>query len=329
MLRVLSAILFFFPIHLLFIKIKNCLYDKGILSPHKVGATVISVGNISLGGTGKTPFTIALSNFLAKNGKSVGVLTRGYKREGRGNFLFTNHSIEDVGDEAMVLKNNLSGEIPIFVSTNKILGSEKLVSLGCDTIVLDDAFQHRKIYRDIDIVLVGPDELNKNKKKVFPWGALREPFYNINRADIIITNKINLYDDTPVLKNSLSLGVEFEEELLSTAEHNTNINQLSKIKKILSISGIGNPENFHRSLSVLKVDVAKRLVYRDHHTFNDKDISNIIAHIKKHKIEAIVCTEKDWVKLELFKEKINVPIYAVRLKHVLNDKIKESILRLL
>jgi len=329
MLRALSVFLFFFPIHLLFIKIKNCLYNKGVLSPQKVGATVISVGNISLGGTGKTPFTIALSNFLANNGKSVGVVTRGYRRKGRGNFLFDNHSLEDVGDEVMVLKNNLSGSIPIYVSKNKVLGSEKLVALGCDTIVLDDAFQHRKIYRDIDVVLVGPDELNKNKQKTFPWGALREPFYNINRADIIITNKTNLYDDTPTLKNSLSLNIEFEEIVLSTAEPNTTINHLSKIKNVLSVSGIGKPENFHRSLSKLKIDVKKHIVYRDHHAFNDKDVSNIISHIKKHKIEAIVCTEKDWVKLEFFKEKINIPIYALKLKHVLNEKIQGAFLRLL
>ena len=102
---------------------------------------VISVGNISLGGTGKTPFTIALSNFLVQRGKSVGVLTRGYGRKGRGDFLLKNHSVQEAGDETIVLKNNLSRSIPIYVSKNKTLGASKLASLGCDTIILDDAFK--------------------------------------------------------------------------------------------------------------------------------------------------------------------------------------------
>ncbi len=119
------------------------------------------------GGTGKTPFTIALSNFLVQRGKSVGVLTRGYGRKGCGDFLLKNHSVEEAGDEAIVLRNNLSNSVPIYISKNKVLGAKKLIDLGCDIIVLDDAFQHRKIHRDIDVVLVNPDELKEKNKKHF------------------------------------------------------------------------------------------------------------------------------------------------------------------
>ena len=325
---VVSVVLFLFPIHLLFIKIKNYLYDKNILSPARVGTTVISVGNISLGGTGKTPFTIALSNFLVERGKSVGVLTRGYGRKGCGDFLLKNHSVEEAGDETIVLQNNLSKSIPIYVSKNKILGAKKLASLGCDTIILDDAFQHRKIYRDIDVVLVSPDELKEKNKKTFPWGVLREPFYNIGRADIIITNKINLYKENSPLKNSLLINTEFENETLSSNGKIT-INQLSGLKNVMSVCGVGKPESFQKSLSSLNVRVVENLIYPDHHNFTEKDVSNIELSIEKHKIGAIVCTEKDWVKLSLFKEKINAPIYAIRLKHALNEEVREAFLRLL
>jgi len=325
---VVSVVLFLFPIHLLFIKIKNYLYDKNVLSPKRVGATVISVGNISLGGTGKTPFTIALSNFLVQRGKSVGVLTRGYGRRGRGDFLLKNHSVKEAGDETIVLRNNLSESIPIYVSKNKTLGARKLASLGCDTVILDDAFQHRKIHRDIDVVLVNPDELKEKNKKTFPWGVLREPFYNINRADIIITNKINLYQESPSLKNSLLINTEFESEVLSSNEKIT-INQLSGLKNVMSVCGVGKPESFQKSLSGLNVHVAEKLIYPDHHSFSKKDVSNIGLSIEKNKIEAIVCTEKDWVKLSSFKEKISAPIYAIKLKHSLNEEVREAFLRLL
>jgi len=325
---VVSVVLFLFPIHLLFIKIKNYLYDKNVLSPKRVGATVISVGNISLGGTGKTPFTIALSNFLVQRGKSVGVLTRGYGRRGRGDFLLKNHSVEEAGDETIVLRNNLSESIPIYVSKNKTLGARKLASLGCDTVILDDAFQHRKIHRDIDVVLVNPDELKEKNKKTFPWGVLREPFYNINRADIIITNKINLYQESPSLKNSLLINTEFESEVLSSNEKIT-INQLSDLKNVMSVCGVGKPESFQKSLSGLNIHVVERLIYPDHHSFSKKDVSNIGLSIEKNKIEAIVCTEKDWVKLSSFKEKISAPIYAIKLKHSLNEEVREAFLRLL
>jgi len=326
---VVSLILFLFPIHLLFIKIKNYFYDKNIILPTKVGATVVSVGNISLGGTGKTPFVIALSNFLVQRGKSVGVLTRGHGRKNRGGFLFNNHSVEKAGDETLVLKNNLSSSIPIYVSKNKILGSQKLASLGCDIIILDDAFQHRKIHRDIDVVLVGPDELKNKNKKTFPWGLLREPFYNIDRADIIITNKANLYKESSTLKNSLSINIEFENEVLSINNRPTTINGLSKLKKIMSICAIGKPESFQKSLSKLNIQVVKELIYPDHYSFSAKDVSDFVSVVEKNKIEAIVCTEKDSVKLVLFKEKINVPVYVVRLKHRLNKDVQEKFLCLL
>mgnify|MGYP000029085674 FL=1 len=326
--HIVSIVLFLLPIHLLFIKIKNYLYDKNIVSPTKVDATVISVGNISLGGAGKTPFTIALSNFLAQRGKSVGVLTRGYGRKSGGDFLLKNHSVEEAGDETIVLKNNLSKSIPIYVSKNKILGANALASLGCEIIILDDAFQHRKIYRDIDVVLVNPDELQEKNKKTFPWGLLREPFYNIDRADIIITNKTNLYKESSPLKNSLSINTEFENEALSSSGRIT-INQLSGLKNVMSICGIGKPESFQKSLSGLNIGVVENLIYPDHHSFSKKDVSNIKLNIEKYKIDAIVCTEKDWVKLVDFKEEIGIPIYAVRINHHLKKDIQDAVLCLL
>jgi len=329
---IFSIILFLFPIHMVFIKIKNFLYDNNIINPTNIDAKVISIGNISLGGAGKTPFTIALSNFLKnQRGFSVGVVTRGYGRKNsRHNFLFDNHSWKDCGDEAVVLTNNLSSSIPVYISKNKILGGKELSKLGCDIIILDDAFQHRKLDRDIDIVLLSPDELETKNQRTFPWGSLREPFYNLRRADIVITTKINLYNGQRPFKNSLPLNTSFQEELLSSdGVSKITIKQLSKLQNVMSLCGVGKPESFQSSLKKLNVYVKKHLTYSDHHNFNKKDVSTILAHIKQHNIRSIVCTEKDWVKLVDFKEEIDVPIYAIRLNYCLNKDIEEAILCLL
>jgi tetraacyldisaccharide 4'-kinase len=330
--KIFSIILFLFPIHLVFIKIKNFLYDNNFISPTRVDAKIISVGNVSLGGTGKTPFTIALSNFLKeKKGFSVGVVTRGYGRKNsHHNFLFNNHSWQDCGDEVIVLTNNLSRSIPVYISSNKILGAKELSTLGCDIVILDDAFQHRKLSRDVDIVLLSPDELVAKNQKTFPWGLLREPFYNIKRANIIITTKMNLYNNQILPPNSLPLNTSFQKELLSSGDvPKITIKQLSKVKNVLSLCGIGKPASFQNSLENLGISVKKHLTYSDHHSFTEKDIANILSHIKKLNIQSIVCTEKDWVKLMDFDDEISIPIYAIRLNYCLNKDIEEAVLRLL
>ena len=124
---ILSIFLFFLPMHLLYIKVKNFIYDNNVLKPTIIGGKVISVGNISLGGSGKTPFTIALSNFLCGKGFSVGVITRGYGRTNiHDSFLLVKQSWEDCGDETLVLKNNLDPSIPIYISKNKIFVAKAL-----------------------------------------------------------------------------------------------------------------------------------------------------------------------------------------------------------
>ena len=330
--KIFSFILFLFPIHLVFIKIKNFLYDNNIIDPIKIDTKIISIGNVSLGGAGKTPFTIALSNFLKeKMGVSVGVVTRGYgRRNSHHNFLFNSHSWQDCGDEVIVLTNNLSRSIPVYISSNKILGAKELSSLGCDIVILDDAFQHRKLGRDIDIVLLSPDELVPKNKKTFPWGLLREPFYNIKRANIIIATKMNLYNSKILPPNSFPLNTSFQKELLSSDDASKiTIKQLSKLKNIMSLCGIGKPVSFQNSLESLDISVKKHLTYSDHHSFTEKDIANILSHIEKLNIESIVCTEKDWVKLMDFDDEISIPIYAIRLNYCLNKDIEDAVLRLL
>tara|TARA_B100001059_G_C17818703_1_gene576875 strand:- start:219 stop:1247 length:1029 start_codon:yes stop_codon:yes gene_type:complete len=322
----LSAFLFVFPIHLFFIFIKNFLYDVGAIQPTKINAKIISVGNVLLGGTGKTPTTIAIANFLQKKGFKVGIVTRGHGRKNESkNFLLQNHHWTECGDEIVLLKNNLSTGIPIYISRNKIFAARELSKNGCNVILLDDGFQHRKIYRDIDIVLLGPENYVKKNQFIYPYGLLREPFCYIKRADITISTKRNLVTNDLALHSDHILNLEVKKELLTTAPIKT-IQDLSQTSGILSLCSIGDPKSFDKTIKNIGIKTDKKLVFPDHWPFSEKDIDEINQVSTKHELQSILCTEKDYVKLFEFSDLLKTDLYAVALKHNLNQDIEADIL---
>ena len=322
---ILSAVLFVFPVHLVFIFLKNLLYDSEIFKAKKVDAKVVSIGNIALGGTGKTPTTIAIANFLDRKGYSVGIVTRGHGRKNiKNSFLLKNHSWKECGDEVVLLKNNTSSSTLIFVSLDKVYAAEQLSSMGCNIILLDDGFQHRRIHRDIDIVLLGPENQNKKLQLVYPYGLLREPFSYLKRADITIATKSNLVKSTN-LTSDHSLNLEVKEEVLSSGSVK-NINDLGSQSGILSVCSIGDPDSFSKTLNSININVDKRLVFPDHWPFNLNDIEKINGLASKENLKHIVCTEKDFVKLVEFKNALDIDICAVVMKHQLSEEIEQDIL---
>ena len=322
---ILSAVLFVFPVHLVFIFLKNFLYDFGIFKAKKIDAKVISVGNIALGGTGKTPTTVAIANFLERKGYSVGIVTRGHGRKNiKNSFLLKNHSWKECGDEVIILKNNTSSNTHIFVSLNKVYAGEQLSNMGCDVILLDDGFQHRRIYRDIDIVLLGPENQNKKWQLVYPYGLLREPFSCLKRADITISTKSNLVKATN-LTSDHNLSLEVEKEVLSSGSVK-NIHDLVNRSRIMSVCSIGDPDSFSKTLSIININVDKELVFPDHWPFNLNDIEKINNYASKENLKFVVCTEKDFVKLSEFKNALDIDICAVVMKHQLSKEIEQDIL---
>ena len=321
----LSALLFVFPVHLVFIFLKNLLYDFGVLKGEKVGAKVISIGNIALGGTGKTPTTIAIANFLEKNGYSVGIVSRGHGRENiSNNFLLKNQSWKECGDEVVLLKNNTSSNTRIFVSLNKVYAAKQLSKMGCNVVLLDDGFQHRKIGRDVDVVLLGPENQNKSFQLIYPYGLLREPFCYLKRADITINTKNNLVKDTS-LKSDHTLDLKIKEEVLSSSSIK-NIHGLSNKSGVVSVCSIGDPESFSKTLESININVDKKLVFPDHWPFSLHDIEKINRLAIKEGLEHIVCTEKDFVKLMEFKNSLSININAIIMNHKLSKEIEEDIL---
>jgi len=321
----LSALLFVFPIHLVFIFLKNLLYDFGVLKGENVGAKVISIGNIALGGTGKTPTTIAIANFLEKNGYSVGIVSRGHGRENIANdFLLKNQSWRECGDEVVLLKNNTSSNTRIFVSLNKAYAAKQLSKMGCNVVLLDDGFQHRRIDRDIDVVLLGPENQNKGCQLIYPYGLLREPLCYLKRADITINTKNNLVKDTG-LKSDHTLDLKIKEEILSSSSIK-NIHALANNSGIVSVCSIGDPESFSKTLEGLNINVEKKLVFPDHWPFSLHDVEEINRLSIKEGLKHIVCTEKDFVKLAEFKQQLKVDINAIIMNHQLPEEIEQDIL---
>lgn len=322
---ILSALLFVFPIHLLFIFLKNLLYDLKIFKTRKVDAKVVSIGNIALGGTGKTPTTIAIANFLEKKGYAVGIVTRGHGRENISNsFLLKDHGWKECGDEVILLKNNTSSNTHIFVSLDKIYAAEQLSKMGCDIVLLDDGFQHRRIHRDIDIVLLGPENQNKKWQLIYPYGLLREPYCYLRRADITISTKSNLIKSTN-LRSDYALSLEIKKEIISSGSIK-NIHDLGNKSGIISVCSIGDPESFSKTLSNINIDVNKKLVFPDHWPFSLSDIEKINRLAVKEGLKHIVCTEKDFVKLLEFKNVLNVDVNAVVMKHDLSEEVEQDIL---
>ena len=331
--RVLTAFLTLFPIHVLLIKIKNFLYDYNFWKAKKSKAKVISIGNLSLGGSGKTPFAIALSRFLVSKNYSVGIVTTGHGRNNNNfffgqSFLMENQSWEEAGDEAVLLKNNLE-KVPIYVSWRKKNRAHAANYLfekkNCDIVIFDDAFQHRKADRDIDIVLTS-SETSLGSQKIFPYGLLRESILGLKRADMVIETKGNLFNKNNGNQNRFVLHWNFNDYLLMPNDETCSISVLKKYNNILSLCAIGDPESFKKTLEFLKIDSKEFLAYPDHYPFKKRDIHKINQFINKNGIDAVLCTEKDLVKLKKYKKMIKIPVGAITINYSLNSEIEKEIL---
>ena len=323
--------LFLFPIHVIFIRLKNFFYDYNLIKPKKTKPTIISIGNISLGGTGKTPFTIAIAKLLTHQGYKVGVSTRGHGRENEGSsFLMKdkNWFVKDfykhwrvAGDETVLLKNNLDN-VPVYVSKNKTKAAENLYEKeGCDVVLLDDGFQHRQLYRDIDIVLFDHSE---KANKIFPYGALRESIIGLKRADIIIsTNVVGNKEGGFALKWDYNDYLLVADNPKNKAEGFEVLNQYSNI---LSLCAIGSPASFQKTLESLKINYQQSLIYPDHYPFKEKDVKKINSFVKDNKIDLILCTEKDLIKLKQYKEALGAPLAAITINYSLSSSLEKGIL---
>ena len=295
--------------------LRNGLYKLNIISKQSFDVPVVSIGNIAMGGTGKTPMVVWLCQELISSNIRPCIITRGYKRKSSDMIIVgqnekNNYIVDDLGDEPFDLLKKLPG-VSMVVHKNKSEAIKTATDvLDIDVIILDDGFQSLYINRDINIALLN----HKNKNMLN-----REPYHGLKRADVIVFNDgINLSN----FKSFINQKIGGRKILQLTMRKKPFINQKNKLNApLLAVSGIANSNSFYSSLVDQKINVVKHLQYKDHHNYSKKDMNKIYQFVKQNKCEGIITTSKDYYKLKKLNTK-NIKIYRLDIYFVpLKDDI--------
>lgn len=321
----------------LIIFIRNVFYDKGIFKSYSVSIPVISVGNISTGGTGKTPLVIFISKYFLNKGKSVGIISRGYKRKSDDIEIVYDgknlkSGIDHSGDELMMIYDELvkdyAERFHIIASADRVAAAQIMtLKFFPDVIIMDDGFQHRRLKRDLDIVTVDANDFKNNKfmnSFTIPSGNLREGYSSISRADIIIqNNKSGEIDTLPFLRESgkpvckISYKTEFFMDFKNSILKENNLN-------VIAFSGIANDESFIQMILNYGHSIKERINYPDHYDYTQSDINNLTS--KYNEGITFITTQKDFVKIKGFREFVErYPVFYLKLNAEFSEN-KESLL---
>jgi tetraacyldisaccharide 4'-kinase len=267
--------------------------------PIKVNAEVISVGNIAVGGSGKTSLTEFIAKRLLEKNKKVAVIARGYGRLESGAVTITasvHCSWEKCGDEPAALARTVPG-LSIYVDSDKTKAAAQAVSDGFNVIIIDDGFQHRKLQRDVDIACLDA-ALPFGNGLVLPSGNLREPRGSIKRADLAVffDDSSNHQPRTPILPERIPI-FRAHKRVIGARNAKGKIVDLSG-KVIIAFCGLANPASFQNSIRETGCVIASFMTFRDHHRYRRREIERIAKLSLAHGAEACVTTLKDIVKLE-------------------------------
>ena len=322
------------------VQIRLFLFNRGILRRYPLGVQVISVGNVTVGGTGKTPVVEIFARELQKEGRKVAILSRGYRKKedpfleqltdkllmreaskpprvvSDGKSLLLDSEMS--GDEPYMLAGNLP-EVAVIVDKDRVKGGRYAINrLGCDALILDDGFQYQRLKHRIEVVLV--DSTNPfGNGNCLPRGILREPARNIKRADFIFITKSDGSGHQELREQiqELNPGVEFIEcchqsrylrHVFSNEKHSLEI--LDGMR-VVALSGIAVPAGFESSLEKLGATLAERVRFADHHRFSQQELINVVNRARELNADAILTTEKDAVRMTRL-DRCDVPIYYLR-----------------
>lgn len=330
--------------------LRNRLYALGVFRARTLPCRVISVGNIVVGGTGKTPAVIALAKHLQAEKVRVAILLRGYKRQSREKVTIVSDgetvcaSLKESGDEAYMMAKHLSG-IPIIVSRQRYrAGQVALERFGVDVLLLDDGFQHRQLARNVDILTVSTRCPLEHSAKLLPAGTLRETPTALRRADIILLTHTDTPDVSLHAKETVkrlapnALILESIHQPVSVypltgdkSTKKTNILDPEKAlegKRILAVCGIGNPDAFATTLMRCSAESVELLAYPDHHVYTEADFVRIDTVFQAAQADIIVTTQKDEQKLEALVGDPELPIFVLAVALVITEDV-EKLLELL
>lgn len=273
-------------------------YRAGVLRQRRLDGVVISVGNLTVGGTGKTPMVLRIAERLVGEGKRIGILTRGYRGGESSSADSGPGAIESTSDEVQLLKARLGPQVAFGVGANRFERGRELAKQGIDWFVLDDGFQHMQLARDVDIALI--DATNPfGGGRVLPAGRLREPRTALSRADIIVITRsdhapaieaaVRRDSDAPIFYAAPQPGAV----RVLRREYPGEEDAEARSKKLFAFCGIGNPNAFVADLRTWGFHVVGQRFFPDHHRYAPADISKIESDALDAKADGVICTEKD------------------------------------
>lgn len=291
---------------------RNALYQRGWLRAHRLEGPVVSIGNISAGGSGKTPFVMLLGELLKARGVKFDVLSRGYGRRSRGVLLVDPAGLpQQFGDEPLLITRKL--QVPVIVGEDRYEAGRFAESrFGPQLHLLDDGFQHRALARDFDIVLVTPQDA---ADKLLPSGGLREPMVSLRRADAV------------VLASGASAG-SFPLEGKTIWRVRRGIEPANVPPRPVVFCGIARPQNLVLQLRTANIEPVAEAFYRDHHAYSERDVRELLALKQRSEAGGFVTTEKDAVNLGPYLAALD-PITVVPVRMELADaaNVLDTILR--
>ena len=306
---------------ILWSRIKNYLYDKRLMMPAASSAFVVSIGNLTWGGTGKTSMTLQLAKFLVSSHYRIAIITRGYHRASRGLQIVNNDSADwqEFGDEASMLAARIP-EATILVSEDRVKALRFLQHEPHDVILLDDAFQHRRAGRNLDLLLIDASE-NLLQQRVIPLGKLREPKEAIHRADaILLTHSRRGNQET------LSWIADNARAPVFHANYAPVNSNEWRGKKLAAFCGIAAPEQFFALLKGHGAGLALCESFPDHYSYTAKEMYRLENQARTAGAEALITTAKDAIRLVT--SWLQIPLLIAEVELVIEEsQAFESLLR--
>lgn len=316
-------------------------YRRGLFSVSKLAAPVISVGNITTGGTGKTPLVewvcrtvAAVSHEASRKGKKVCVLTRGYGRSNPKTQVVVSNGTElranevQGGDEPFLLATNLLGFAAVISNPNRVAaGWWAIENLQSEVFVLDDGFQHLRLFRDLDIVVIdATNPVGIGGGALLPRGSLREPAAGLSRADCVVITRTDQVKDVPAIKNivqRLSGNVPvFSSRMLTSGFRRVDGEPVEMTallaQPIGGFCGVGNPESFFNHLRHEGFQLEFTRTFPDHHHYKQSELDALMCEAKARGVECLLTTAKDATKLQAFK--LEIPCCVLEIQISIDDE---------
>jgi 3-deoxy-D-manno-octulosonic-acid transferase len=321
--------IYLFPLYLLSIpyrwavQVRVFFYDVGLLKTKRLSCPVISVGNITVGGTGKTPFVMFLARGLKERGITIAILSRGYRRKQSSDSLVSDGqniflSPEEAGDEPYLMATTHK-DVPVLVSKDRfVTGQMALQRFGVRGLLLDDGYQHLQLHRNLNILLIDSN-VGFGDNHLLPRGILREPLSHLQRADLFILTKVEEPKACLHLEKKLHqihprvevFHSHYESIGLVNPKGEAENLQALRGKKVLALSGIANPDYFSFLLKKCGMEIGKEIIFPDHHFYTIEDLTSIEENSKG--MNWVVTTEKDMLKLQTLGID-HLPIRALRIE---------------